>query len=558
MTESKTGRFNIMIQTGALILSICMLAVFSVGAMGGEALTVSECTADGNGKKEDLAKEFANRIGSRDGWSAKVIANQNWTKVAAGANTGNHVNLMGVKFGNRVDFLALLLGNNGLVEHAVRVPALEQQGSTYWYTLSPGRSQLIRNAPTDLVAEFANSMQERSVEKPILAIDIQPWPENDIEDASPGTKNPGKTDSIKLMQLVCAAAYQAGYRPALNESAKGPLLTFHFRQHADSFDIRSDYATGAGSGGKKASATLYGIGFEDIYEALVVSSCNMLKWNGKLAGFAKLGSDNFIPLAFFSLASDNGSMKPLIVGIESDQGKPKLTALAPGRNNPVWALILSKNSEKNIIVHGDGIYLKTEKGFTKVNLKTGRQENVTEEAANALERKTAENEFNISGLYLKIEKNGTLSARKNETDKPQWEQSIGDVLLVPPVLLDSKILLISKTNRIMSLNPANGAITAENSWPTWLTAAAMISGPDPKFACMDIRNRFSLLGPDLKTVTSLQFPFPMHPLIFNANNFPERWNFEEGELVESGPSCLMFDRDGHIYIFMLNALKGKL
>lgn len=549
---------NKMIRAACLMLAVSMLSVFSGRTSAGETLTVSDCTSGITQKKDGLADEFASRIACREGWKAKVIQNQDWNRIPSGAVQGKHVNLVEVRFGNRLDFIAFVPGTDGVIEHEVRVPAMEGQVGTYWFAKSPGRSQIPRNAPTDLVAEFANSAADRSSEKPVIAVNIQPWQGDDSEDASSGAKIPEKSDLEKLMQISCAAVYKAGYRPAVESKAKSPALILRFRKHADSFDISASYIPEQDNSGKKLSMTMNGISLHDLYEGLTVMACNVLKWNGRLSAFAKPGSDDFTPMAVYTAASESGA-KPLIVGLEpTDPKKPKVIALTPGKSDPVWSLQVSPKIRKNLSANDDSVYFKNDNGFTRINLKTGKQEAVSDEESALLEKENSTSEYEVGGLVLKADANGTLTAVQKETGKILWKQSVGDFLLIPPVILDSKILVISKANRIMLLNPDSGAVIAEKTWSTWITAGATLPGAGPKIALFDTMNRLSLLGSDLKPMSELKFPFPMHPLLFISVKFSERWNSDEDDLVERGPALITFDRDGHIYIFMMKNLKGRL
>lgn len=549
---------NKMIRAVCLMLSVSMLSAFSGMAGAGETLTVSDCTSGISQKRDGLADEFASRIACREGWTAKTVPNQDWNRIPSGAVQGKHVNLIEVRFGNRIDFIAFVPGADGVLEHVVRVPAMEGQVSSYWFAKSPGRSQIPRNAPTDLVAEFANSAADRSAERPVIAVSIQPWQGDDSEDASSGAKIPEKSDIAKLMQISCAAVYRAGYRPVPGSMVKSPVMILRFRKHADSFDISGSYISGQDNSGKKLSMTMSGISFNDLYEGLSVISCNVLKWNGKLSAFAKPGSDDFMPMAVYT-ATAEGGVKPLVVGLEpTDPKKPKVIALTPGKSDPAWSLQVSPKIRKNLSANDDSVYFKNDNGFIRINLRTGKQEAVSDEESALLEKENTTSEYEVGGLVLKADVSGTLTSVQKGTGKILWKQSVGDVLLMPPAILDSKILVISKANKIMLLNPDSGAVIAEKAWPTWITAGAALPGTELKIALLDIRNRLSLLGSDLKIASEIKFPFPMHPLIFTSVKFPEKWNSDEDDLVESGPALMTFDRDGHIYIFMMKNLKGRL
>jgi outer membrane protein assembly factor BamB len=171
-----------------------------------------------------------------------------------------------------------------------------------------------------------------------------------------------------------------------------------------------------------------------------------------------------------------------------------------------------------------------------------------------------------------------LVAVRVEDGAVAWRQPVGDVLFRSPILVGGQLLVASKSNRILLLNPADGKVAAEARWPTWLVDVLPVSaGPQRRVVCTDIRGRLSILdGATLKVLSEASLPAsPCGELVF-APAFPTTWGAAgvksakptakgEDDLTledtstaargEMQPAVLVSDAEGFCYIIRIPAEK---
>lgn len=155
---------------------------------------------------------------------------------------------------------------------------------------------------------------------------------------------------------------------------------------------------------------------------------------------------------------------------------------------------------------------------------------------------------------------GTMYALSTSDGKVIWQRQLGDVLLQKPLVLDEVILAVSKTNTMFLLAVDSGKVKAERSWPTWITAFALINGVTGKrLAIIDIQNRLTLLTlPTFEIVDSIEFPHPLSKVLAATPDFSASWK-GGGGLAERGPAYLLGDVKGHLFILnaaWVNGMRG--
>jgi len=93
----------------------------------------------------------------------------------------------------------------------------------------------------------------------------------------------------------------------------------------------------------------------------------------------------------------------------------------------------------------------------------------------------------------------TLLAVDPKDGSVKWRFTAGDTLVQPPFEHDGAVIVVTKQNRIVRLNPETGAVAAEVVWPTWVVAVEPLTvGGRTRLAVGDVAGRLSLIGPDLK------------------------------------------------------------
>ena len=100
----------------------------------------------------------------------------------------------------------------------------------------------------------------------------------------------------------------------------------------------------------------------------------------------------------------------------------------------------------------------------------------------------------------------TVAALAAPGGTERWRQAVGDVLVAAPRVCGQALLVATKGNRLMLLNPATGAVLHEVRWPTWLLGVQIVSRTTGTFVvCRDLRGRVAFLsGANLRTLRIVQ------------------------------------------------------
>ena len=93
----------------------------------------------------------------------------------------------------------------------------------------------------------------------------------------------------------------------------------------------------------------------------------------------------------------------------------------------------------------------------------------------------------------------TLFAVDPKDGTVKWRFAAGDALVQPPFEHDGAVVVVTKSNRIVRLAPATGAVLTEARWRTWVVAVEpLVVGGTPRLAVGDAAGRVTLVGPDLR------------------------------------------------------------
>jgi outer membrane protein assembly factor BamB len=154
-----------------------------------------------------------------------------------------------------------------------------------------------------------------------------------------------------------------------------------------------------------------------------------------------------------------------------------------------------------------------------------------------------------AGLVLGASREGTLYAVAPADGAVRWTQALGDLLLVPPVLMGGRLAVASKGNRIVLLEAATGKEAASVQWPTWLVDVGAAGG---RLACTDLRGTVTFLdGAALQPLRSVRLGARLQPGLVYVERFPERWGAGRDLVYEEAPALLAADKAGFLYVLSL-------
>ncbi|MCE9563242.1 MAG: PQQ-binding-like beta-propeller repeat protein [Planctomycetes bacterium] len=132
----------------------------------------------------------------------------------------------------------------------------------------------------------------------------------------------------------------------------------------------------------------------------------------------------------------------------------------------------------------------------------------------------------------------TLFAVDPKDGAVKWRFATGDTLVQSPFEYDGSLIVVTKQNRIVRLNPETGVVAAEVQWPTWLvTVEPLTVGGRTRLAVGDVAGRLTLLGPDLKKTweSSLTTRVTGRPVVAVT---PPIWK-TKSKPVKGGPDDLL-------------------
>lgn len=230
------------------------------------------------GRNPGLADTFLERLPLGRDLRAKRAPFCAWLSVPAGAVPGTHVNVLELRFGQRLELLALVPGPGGSnLIWASRATALSGQEGKYYqsYMAPPGDFQLPDNAPADLVNIFADRGAHPPVMKgpvTLTLIRLEPGaPEaltgNEMRSASPFLD--------PLEPLAAAALAEDGYQPVFQSGAVTIVLGLGTGADGASHDVRAVLAK---EGKKLAQVERIGIRPERLYDSLRLVFLQLLEW----------------------------------------------------------------------------------------------------------------------------------------------------------------------------------------------------------------------------------------------------------------------------------------
>ena len=137
----------------------------------------------------------------------------------------------------------------------------------------------------------------------------------------------------------------------------------------------------------------------------------------------------------------------------------------------------------------------------------------------------------------------------------RWKVGIGDMLAREPMFYGNQVLVVSKANRLLLVNAADGSIVAERSWPSWFVAVDRVPFEGASLVvCTDVDDRVSFLSATTLEVRQ-QLVLPAAPSggLLAGAEIPLTWApgvdaLGEARDVKRGPALIVSDRDGFVYL----------
>jgi hypothetical protein len=150
-----------------------------------------------------------------------------------------------------------------------------------------------------------------------------------------------------------------------------------------------------------------------------------------------------------------------------------------------------------------------------------------------------------------------------------WQAPLGDVLVRPPVSTPAGILLATKSNRVLLLDPGTGTVRAECRLPNWIGDVLWVDGlggnPGGVIACLTRKGGLFVLNPaDLSIRAKHDLGARAGVPMLVAASFPVTWSGpQDDEDIDAQmdqdrgvrkPCLLVSDEDGFAYIVPLHKL----
>ena len=340
----ETERVNLVFHSRLHVLVVLSLISGLIGVGQAElvaprALTVSAGRVAGSDENAGQdADRFAERIGMGRDFTGKRARNCSWDKIPKGCVPESHVNVVRLKFGNRLELLAIMPDADGAVALAARAPALFQSTPFFTHRLSSGDNQWPGNAPIDLVATFAYAMERRPESRGDYQLIVKPWEQEEpAEDPDEGTEE-GTLGTLEMFSskgsavasvhpLAAAAMYAEGFRAC----TKKPEATIELSFRMDEMECAVHAVLYRGDR-KVHELQRHGIQYERLYDSLRALFLNLIEWRGAVTDFFRPGSDGFRPAVVLKTDDREDRKALLLAGMDNDG----FVAFEPAAGRKPW------------------------------------------------------------------------------------------------------------------------------------------------------------------------------------------------------------------------------
>lgn len=374
----KGGRMRKWVQVKRHILVVSALLAGFAGPSPGapdepRKLTVSASSVAGNDEKSDQAADyFAQRIGMGRNYQAKRAGNCPWDEVPPGGAAESQVNVLQLKFDNRVELLAVMLDTNrGGVALAARAPALIQAPIPHLFRAPSGDCQFPENAPNDLVANFAFALEHPSAFKGSYQLILKTGEPND-KGGDKGESweksfTPKNAGIARVYPLAAAALYAENFQACTRTQES--VIVLSFKMDEMECAVRAELYRGDR---KIQELERAGIKYEKLYDSLRLLFLNLIEWQDAVADFYNPGRDGFQPSGIIEMDNEEpGALeneKIVLVG----KGKDGLSAFEPSTGNKPWERLFEKG--ETAVCRNGQLFLYNAPKLARVSAASGKPE----------------------------------------------------------------------------------------------------------------------------------------------------------------------------------------
>jgi hypothetical protein len=537
--------------------------------------------------------------------ASKSKDGDSWRAVPGHVEPSAWLSLVAVlaKDGRQCDFLVFAFSDrDGTVRYAGRRPSrIPMEPPQYWFSVPPGPNQIPENAVRETATDylFREAAAGASV-RPALRLSAKPWEAPADGSAKPGNEMATRAMPLDTVEALCfAAAFEAGWRPTAGGAAD-TALTLSMAEDANVF-VSVKAEAGAGAPG----FTRFHIPRESLYNHLValfrryrdrdriLDGCayggpgtRFLGWadgrllvaegqgvravdpasgrvswslqgEGKKAPTLDILSPSGGPPIIIRcdrqirrLAADSGKEHVLAPAGEGDDASGRLDLAPDGRLAAVdgGKLLIFENGTQTWSWAGAADAQPVWSGSRVIVVGADAAVHALDPAAHTTiwRQPLAANRtlrlFASGGLLL-ADTGRALVSLDPATGETRWSADTGDVLIGDPVVMDGRVFAAVKPNRLRVWDAATGASKAARDWPTWIRAAA--AAPTAKgwsIACVDLRQRLSVLNPDtLATGWDMPFPRGLSRILVHGTNVPSAWALARTEKSEGEVNDFLSD-----------------
>ena len=595
-----------------LLTAACALAgIAFAGPAATRELTVSEGLVNGNDRSSrEVADVFAERIELGRDFKTKRGRACSWYGVPKGYVAENHVNIVDLRFGNRLELLAFIVDEDNTVSLAARAPALYQDRPWFTSSLSPGDFQWPDNAPADLVARFAHRVDRPVKEAGVYHLVVNAMeavPEMLAENTLPGNVVSAKRgDGARILPLAAAAMAADGFRACLKPREDAVVLNVQMGEMTCAIHAvlrRGDKPI--------REITRYGIRYEGLYDALRILFLDLIEWDGSVVDWFRPGY-GFEPLQAFGADDPDGGLdgrKTILVGMEDDG----FAAVDVATGERLWSVPFEERGGSGAVRDGQ-MFLRTKMRLTRLS-SAGEREfrfdtanadrmsfwgdlcsdgwghdlrllgageetwskvlpwtilagpRVTGRGVVLGDAKGQVRCFTLEGkedwkldlprpvrgeiyadgsLFFAVDQDGVLYAI-GHGGTLAWQAKIGDVMTGPPQTSGDAIVVGSKSGQVFLFDRHSGKALGKREFKTWLLGY-WVAGDS--VVCVTLGNRLHVLNAaSLEQEQVLRFPFELNPHVLSVQDF--HYSRARGGLDErvKVTGWLLSDVKGHVYVF---------
>jgi len=581
----------------------------SAGAV--RLLTVSAAVVAENEERSDQAADyFAKRIGLGRGFQARRVGKCPWNQVPRGCAADGHVNVVRLKFGDRLELLALMLDGNGAVAMAARAPALFQPELNFPDTQSPGDNQWPGNAPGDLVAQFAGAIQRGAPSKGAYQLLLQEWKE---DEPSGGGETPMGESSSKggiaerIYPLAAAAMYADNYRACTRPQEDVIALKVRMNEMGNCAVRASLWQ------GKKKIREIqrHDIHHQWLYDGLRALFLNLIEWQETVADFFRPDS-GFQPLLVMKVDNPQNLLAPqktILLGKQKDG----FVALEAAGGDRLWAAPFDAKGGWGAFRDGQ-LFLGNGSRLTRIAAANAKAEFsiVTKNLA----QMSVRGDLCADALYrqVRLMKNGkemwtrslpwsveagplltdrgvvlgdasgelrcfSLEGRElwklalprrvrgdiyfeegllftaddrgmmyvvDQQGKWAWQADLGDVMTGAPQVIGTAVVVGAKSARLFSFDKNTGKALRSCQFTSWLLGCRVVGS---EVVCMTLDKWLRILdAASFDQKKALRFPFQLNPDVLPVKDFPHRRPLRNNDVAEKATGFLVSDEKGNVYL----------